>query len=102
MLYVVIIAVILIFWLVGVDRPILKVEFQSGEIKSFKGHLPPSFKHNLIEIGDKQSFDGVMKVYSKRSGYKLNFSKSIPKQIQQRIRNVFPHQGLKPKGTKKA
>ncbi|HBK7584000.1 TPA: DUF3634 family protein, partial [Vibrio cholerae] len=33
-------------------------------------------------------------VYQQRTGAKLAFSKQVPKKIQQRIRNVFPHQGF--------
>ncbi|MBW3697017.1 DUF3634 family protein [Vibrio sp. T187] len=102
MIYVIVAAAIIIFWLVLVDRPVLKVEFEMGNIISIKGHLPPSFKHNLVEIGEIVPFEGTLKVYSKRTGYKLVFSKEVPKNIQQRIRNVFPHQGLKSKGNKKA
>ncbi|MGF1755016.1 DUF3634 family protein [Vibrio makurazakiensis] len=102
MIYVIIAAAIIIFWLVGVDRPVLKLRFELGKIVDIKGHLPPSFKHNLVEIGDIVPFDGCLKVYSKRNGYTLKFSKEVPKNIQQRIRNVFPHQGFKSKGSKKA
>ncbi len=103
MLYVLLVAVIIIFWLVAIDRPVLKIQFDQGELKTVKGHLPPSFKHNLVEIGHKTPFDGVLKVYRKRNGMKLVFDKSIPKAIQQRIRNVFPHQGfMSNKGKKSA
>ncbi|MGB1322249.1 MAG: DUF3634 family protein [Vibrio gallaecicus] len=102
MMYVVLIGALVIFWLVAIDRPVLKITFSDGEINQVKGHLPPSFKHNLVEIGHKQNFSGELKVYAKRSGYNLKFSKAIPKSIQQRIRNVFPHNGFKSKGNKKA
>ncbi|MBD1564469.1 DUF3634 family protein [Vibrio sp. SA48] len=94
MLYVIIIAAVVIFWLVAVDRPVLKVKFKDGAIIQSKGHFPPSFKHNISEIGDVTAFDGELKVYQQRTGMKLVFSKQVPKKIQQRIRNVFPHQGF--------
>ncbi|MGF1845072.1 DUF3634 family protein [Vibrio clamense] len=102
MMYVILIAAILVLWLVAVDRPVLKISFKNGMILKTKGHLPPSFKHNLVEIGDKSSFDGDLKVYSQRTGMKLVFSKSVPKKVQQRIKNVFPHQGFKSSGKKKS
>ncbi|WP_070963425.1 DUF3634 family protein [Vibrio sonorensis] len=103
MLYVILIAAIVIFWLVAVDRPVLKVKFQGGCIVEVKGHFPPKFKHNVTEIGEVTPFDGVIKVYQQRQGTKLVFSKQVPKKVRQRIRNVFPHQGFrKTKGQKKA
>lgn len=101
MLYVIIIASIVIFWLVAVDRPILKVKFKSGQITATKGHFPPTFKHNVIDIAESTPFDGEMKIYHQRAGMKLLFSKEVPKKIQQRIRNVFPHQGFKSRGKSK-
>lgn len=100
MLYVILIAAIVIFWLVAVDRPVLKVKFKNGVITQVKGHFPPSFKHNVIEIGENAPFDGELKVYHQRHNMKLVFSNQVPKKVQQRIRNVFPHQGFKGNGDK--
>lgn len=100
MLYVILIAAIVIFWLVAVDRPVLKVKFKNGVITGVKGHFPPSFKHNVAEIGEIVPFDGEFKVYHQRSGMKLVFSNQVPKKVQQRIRNVFPYQGFKNNGDK--
>ncbi len=94
MLYVILIAAAVIFWLVVIDRPVLKVKFKHGQISKIKGHFPPKFKHNVTEIGESMPFDGELKVYQRRSGLKLMFSKHVPKQVQQRIKNVFPHQGF--------
>ena len=102
MMYVILAGAVLLFWLVLIDRPVLKVWFRDGTIEKSKGHFPPSFRHNVVEIGRITPFTGELKVYSKRSGYQLNFSKTIPKSVQQRVRNVFPHNGFKSKGTKKA
>ncbi|MGI3104671.1 DUF3634 family protein [Vibrio alginolyticus] len=103
MLYVILIVAIVIFWLIAVDRPVLKVKFDNGHISNVKGHIPPSFKHNLQDISEHNPFTGEMKVYSQRTGMRLSFSKGIPKKVQQRIRNVFPHQGFKAnKGKKRA
>lgn len=102
MLYVVLIGALLIFWLVGIDRPKLKLEFKDGELIKHKGNLPPAFGHSCKEIAHKNPFSGIVKVYMTRAGAKLKFSKSIPNKIQQRIRNVFPHQGFKSHGKKKA
>ncbi|KHD23154.1 hypothetical protein NM09_20180 [Vibrio caribbeanicus] len=101
MLYVILIAAVVVFWLVAVDRPVLKVKFSNGKIVTEKGHFPPTFKHNVMDIAERESFTGELKVYQLRTGTKLVFSKEIPKKVQQRIRNVFPHQGFKSKGTKK-
>ncbi|WP_367986435.1 DUF3634 family protein [Vibrio sp. NTOU-M3] len=95
MLYVILIAAGVIFWLVAIDRPVLKVKFKGGAITEVKGHFPPKFKHNVTEIGEIVPFDGELKVYQTRNGAKLVFSKIVPKKVQQRIRNVFPHQGFK-------
>ncbi|MBE3651241.1 DUF3634 family protein [Vibrio navarrensis] len=94
MLYVIVIAAVLIFWLVAIDRPVLKISFRQGHINVVKGNMPPSFRHNLQEIGE-------LKVYSQRAGMKLVFSDQVPKKIQQRIRNVFPHQGFRASKGKK-
>ncbi|UPQ86783.1 DUF3634 family protein [Vibrio sinaloensis] len=101
MLYVVLIAAALIFWLVAVDRPVLKAVFSQGKLTQEKGHFPPSFKHNVLEIAERTPFSGELKVYQQRAGTKLVFSKQVPKKVQQRIRNVFPHQGFKAKGKHK-
>ncbi|MEF1292162.1 DUF3634 family protein, partial [Vibrio sp. M260118] len=45
-------------------------------------------------------FSGELKVYQQRTGTKLVMSKQVPKKVQQRIRNVFPHQGFRSKGKK--
>lgn len=100
MLYVIIIAAIVVFWLVAVDRPILKVTFSDGKITREKGHFPPSFRHNVVEIAERTPFSGELKVYQQRTGTKLVMSKQVPKKVQQRIRNVFPHQGFRSKGKK--
>lgn len=101
MLYVILIAAAVIFWLIAVDRPVLKVKFEQGQISKVKGHIPPSFKHNLQDIAEHSPFDGEMKVYNQRTGMRLTFSKDVPKKVQQRIRNVFPHQGFKSTKSKK-
>ncbi|KOO03411.1 DUF3634 family protein [Vibrio nereis] len=102
MLYVILIAAAIIFWLVAVDRPVLKVKFEDGKIVKEKGHFPPTFRHNVTDIAEHTPFDGELKVYQQRTGTKLHFSKQVPKKVQQRIRNVFPHQGFRSKGTKKS
>ncbi len=101
MLYVILIAAVVIFWLIAVDRPVLKILFNEGRISKVKGHIPPSFKHNLEDISEHNPFTGELKVYNQRTGMRLVFSKDIPKKTQQRIRNVFPHQGFKTTKTKK-
>lgn len=99
MLYVILIAIALVLWLVVVDRPILRVDIKNGHIDKIKGHITPSFKHNLVEIGAHSAFDGVLKVYRTRTSMKLRFSKQVPKNIQQRIRNVFPYKEMSKHGT---
>ncbi|MGF1694246.1 DUF3634 family protein [Vibrio kyushuensis] len=101
MLYVILIAAIIIFWLVAVDRPALKVTFVAGKISKVKGHFPAKFRHNVEEIASIVPFDGTFKVYQQRTGTKLDFSEAVPKKVQQRIRNVFPHQGFKNKSSNK-
>ncbi len=95
MVYLIVIALVAIIWLVFIDRPVLKVRFRDGKIVMSKGHFPATFQHNLQAIGHKNAFSGELKVYSLRTGMKLVFSKQIPVKIQQRIRNVFPHQGIR-------
>ncbi|MFC5077634.1 hypothetical protein VTH8203_03736 [Vibrio thalassae] len=102
MLYVVLIGALVIFWLVAVDRPVLTVKFSNGELGEIKGHIPPSFRHNLKDIVERDKATGVLKVYQTRSGMKLKFSSTVAKSCQQHIRNVFPHQGFKAKGNRKS
>ncbi|MBL4829272.1 MAG: DUF3634 family protein [Aliivibrio sp.] len=92
MVYVLIIAAALIFWLVIYDRPVAKIEFKNGELKAHKGKITPQFKHDCCEIAKKSALSGTVKVYVTRSSTKLVFSKTIPNKIQQRIRNVYPHE----------
>ena len=94
MWYLIIVAVVVIVWLV-LDRPVLKIQVKDGKLGPVKGHCPPSFKHHLREIGEHSPFSGMIKVYQLRTGSKLVFSAQVPKKVQQRIRNVFPHQGFK-------
>lgn len=96
MLYVILIAAIIIFWLVAVDRPVLKVKFEDGKI------IKDAFRHNVLDIAEHNPFTGELKVYQQRTGTKLSFSKHVPKKVQQRIRNVFPHQGFRSRGAKKS
>ena len=102
MLYVITVAALLILWLVAVDRPVLKLIFKDGALERTQGNLPHSFGHSCKEIGKKNPFSGTVKVYMTRSGAKLTFSKTVPNKTQQRIRNVFPHQGFSSKGNKRA
>jgi hypothetical protein len=92
MVYVLLIAAALIFWLVIYDRPIAKIEFKEGELKAHKGKITSQFKHDCCEIAKKSTLTGIIKVYVTRSSTKLVFSKTIPNKIQQRIRNVYPHE----------
>ncbi|MFC3023974.1 DUF3634 family protein [Vibrio zhugei] len=101
MWYLVGIGLVVVIWLVA-DRPILKMTFKHGHVKTDKGHCPPSFLRELKQIAERDGLDGNLKVYQLSTGMKLVFSKSIPNNVQQHIRNVFPHQGLKSKGKKKA
>ena len=103
MLYVILIAAVVIFWLIVVDRPVLKVKFEKGHISKASRGLGDVYKRQLQDIAEHAPFDGEMKVYNQRTGMRLAFSKEVPKKIQQRIRNVFPHQGFKStKGKKRA
>lgn len=102
MIYVIIVALIVTLWLVAVDRPRLTVKWQDGKIIHSKGHVPPSFQHNLKDIIERAKNSGMLKVYQTRNGTKLVFSKQVDKGTQQKIRNVFPHQGFKSKGNKKS
>ncbi|MCJ2376606.1 DUF3634 family protein [Vibrio sp. ZSDZ34] len=101
MLYVILVGAVVVFWLVAIDRPILSVKFVSGKLDKVKGHLSPSFKHNLKEIIEREEVTGTLKVYQTRNNMKLKFSSSVPKSCQQKIRNIFPHQSIKPKGKKR-
>ncbi|PMH46875.1 hypothetical protein BCU68_00195 [Vibrio sp. 10N.286.49.B3] len=102
MMYVIIFSAILLCWLFAFDKPTLRIKFKDGKIESFKGHLPPSFKHNLVELGRNTPFSGELKAYRQKSGTRIKFSKTIPNKIQQRIRNVFPHQAIKSSGKKRS
>ncbi|MBU2898881.1 DUF3634 family protein [Vibrio hepatarius] len=101
MLYVILVAAMLIFWLVAIDRPVLLIKFKSGLVVKQKGHLPATFRQSVVEIAKQTPFDGQFKVYQQRSGAKLVFSKQMPKPVQQRIRNVFPHQSFRSRGKRK-
>ncbi len=98
MVYVIIVGAAVIFWLVFVDRPICTMSFKSGQLGKHSGRLPQSFLHNCKEIAHKSPFDGVIKVYSTRSGTKFVFTKGVPNKVRQQVRNVFPHQGIKSSG----
>ncbi len=75
MMYVILIGAVLVFWLVAIDRPVLKIKFNNGSIEQVKGHLPPSFKHNLQEIGHNNAFNGELKVYAKLKVITLSLRK---------------------------
>lgn len=65
MLYVILVAAIIIFWLVAIDRPILVVSFKDGHLVRSKGHFPPTFKHNLIDIAQHEPFSGKLRCINK-------------------------------------
>ncbi len=96
MLYVILIAAVVIFWLIAVDRPVLKVKFEQGQISKVKGHIPPSFKHNLQDIAEHSPFDGEMKVYNQRTGMRLTFSKDVPKKFNNALETFFLTKALSP------
>lgn len=102
MLYVIAAAAALILWLVVIDRPVLKLVFKDGELDKSQGKVPNAFGQNCKEIARRTPFSGTVKVYMTRSGAKVTFSKGVPHKVQQRIRNVFPHQGFRSKGKKRA
>ncbi|CAM3836769.1 hypothetical protein VA7868_02326 [Vibrio aerogenes CECT 7868] len=101
MIYVIISAALVIFWLLVVDRPVLYIQFKDHELAKVKGHLPPALKHNLSEICASTDFSGSMKAYQRSERIKLVFSSSVPKSVQQRIRNVFPFNSFNDKTAKK-
>lgn len=95
MLYAFLIIVLVVAcWIAAQEKPLLHVKFKGGVIVWSKGHFPQMFKHNVIEIGEIVPFDGELKVYRKKSGPMLKFSKFVPQKVKQRINNVFPHQGF--------
>ncbi len=94
MLYVILAAAAVIFWLVAVDRPILRVKFKDGVVAQVKGHFPPSFKHNVTEIAEKTDLSGELKVYQQRTGVKLVFSKDVPKKITTAYSQCFSSSGI--------
>lgn len=95
MIYVLGVASILIFWLVFYDRPAIKMQFKEGKLVKQSGNIPHGFLMNCTEIANKNPFDGIVKVYINRHTKKLKFSKGVPGRIQQRIKNVFPHESFK-------
>lgn len=95
MLYLLVVAAIGVFWLVGLDRPALKVTFKQGLITQSKGVFPPAFKQHILGFTENHAFDGQMKVYHKPSGVKVVFSQQVPKKVQQHIRHGLPQQGFK-------
>jgi len=82
--------VAIVFWLTIVDRPILKIHIKHNHITKVSGHMLLSFQHNLQEIISKTPFNGQIKVYRQRAGIKIIFSSSVPQNVKQRIRNIFP------------
>ncbi|WP_413113455.1 DUF3634 family protein [Thaumasiovibrio sp. DFM-14] len=96
MLYVAVLALAVCLF-IFIDRPIIYLKFNNGELIKSKGQIPGGFLQNSKEIAHKQPFSGTIKVYKNRFTTKIVFSKSVPSKVKQRIRNVFPHQSkLKP------
>ncbi|UJF18100.1 DUF3634 family protein [Vibrio sp. SS-MA-C1-2] len=91
MIYVILLAAVLLIIFFSIDRPIVKLIFKDGKLIKVKGKIAKGFIHDCQDIGLRKPFTGVIKVYKNRFTTKLNFSKSIPKNIQQRIRNAFPY-----------
>ncbi len=88
--YVLLLAVVVVF-LVFKDRPIMVLEFKNGELVKTKGQVPTGFQISCREIAHKTPFSGRVKIYKTRFTTKLDFSKTVPNKIKQRIKNVFPH-----------
>jgi hypothetical protein len=96
------IAAIVIFLMVFIDRPNKKFVFKSGELVAKKGQIGSKLLHDFKEIAERNEVTGTIKIYQRKSNDKIVISKSVPNKIQQRFRNVYPHQVAKTKGKRRA
>lgn len=102
MLLTIIAAMVLIYFLVFFDRPTAKFVFKDGEHEKFTGKLAGGIIREFKDLAKKNDVSGTIKVYKRKSGDKLVFSKSIKSKIQQRFRNVYPHHVSNNKNKKRA
>ncbi|OOE43624.1 MULTISPECIES: DUF3634 family protein [Salinivibrio] len=87
-------AIFLAFMLI--DRPLIVIAFKDGQLVRHKGKVPKGFLHDCQDIAKRHPFTGTVKVYSNRfKPAKVVMSRSVDNRIQQRIKNVFPHQSFK-------
>ncbi|KDM91434.1 DUF3634 family protein [Photobacterium galatheae] len=76
--------------LVFKDRPVMVLIFEDGKLIKTKGHIPAGFLNSCKDIAHRAPFNGQIKVYKNRFTTKLIFSKDVPVNVKQKIRNVFP------------
>lgn len=65
MLYVILVAAIIIFWLVAIDRPILVVSFKDGHLVRSKGHFRQHSNITLSISLNMNLFQGKLRCINK-------------------------------------
>lgn len=93
MLFVLILCLIMM-WLVFNYRTSSSIKFSNGKIVKESGKFPPGFRAGLSDIAQRSNMTGTVWVRRKNGQAVVKFSSSIPDNIQQRIRNVFPYNEL--------
>jgi hypothetical protein len=77
--------------LVIVKRPIASLHFVEGQLTTQSGTLTLGFINDVKDIASRSHLTGTIKVVKYKGSHALRFSHQIPENIQQRIRNIYPH-----------
>lgn len=72
------------------NRSLFSLRFKNGKLEAQSGQVPLGFINDLKEIAERSNLTGTVKAVKSRRTERLQFSQSIPENIQQRIRNIFP------------
>lgn len=90
MMLFVLVLVLAIVWLMFNYQTSVSVKFSNGKVIKQSGKFPAGFKADLFDIAQRSNMTGIVRLKNKNGQAMVQFSSSIPDNIQQRIRNVFP------------
>jgi hypothetical protein len=73
------------------NRSVFRLRFNNGKLEGQSGQVPAVFLNDVKDIATRSSLTGTIKAVKSRGSERLCFDQTIPENIQQRIRNIFPY-----------
>ena len=86
---VVIVVIAVLLWLL-LPKPAFVIEIREGEIKVKKGKVPAGFVEDLEKITLSERLpDSKIRGVTRHGAVSLKFSRRVPQQHHQRLRNIW-------------